>query len=614
MRDVLRQSHREFRVGIMSFDVTLTKTDFDEAQWQSAITPAEKRECATYRSLFRAKANEAKSAENRQAEAVFLLLEAVTSLDFQLDSKEMPLQPIFRGPTVDDICNEYSSVLTELCSEISDPEMRARIADVLWLGNRDYKMAQLAVNAYLESARELEHPQHWPPYTKRVERSLQLAVSLKHQELANSVLAHIEEVLQKHNAEDPLFLSTTLMEILQQYRKGNPSKYAALAERAAILAETSGNWRKAKMCWEIKAKWHAIDEDVDEERKALIHAAETCVKEAESRVPEYLVTSRIYAEAIEAFRRIGGMQTRVEQLHKILLEHEKLAEANMKEVSIGPIDVSEPVRKAKEEVSGKTLYDALFALALMGTPPKLTDLRDQVDRYLNEFPIQYLASRTTVNEVGKVVARWPDVFSNDSEEQAQAISAEMWREAINWQEVRAISTIEPARHQINLEHRVRINDLLPIVSNNPFVPPNHELIYARGLHAGLTGDFLVAAHLLILQWESSIRYLLAQRGVITSKLSQGVQDEYSITSLLPRPEVEEIFGADLVFDLRGLLIERHGSNLRNLLAHGLLDQNSFFSGRVLYLWWLTLRICCWPIIMHLSDKESAAGETGTEEE
>jgi len=52
----------------------------------------------------------------------------------------------------------------------------------------------------------------------------------------------------------------------------------------------------------------------------------------------------------------------------------------------------------------------------------------------------------------------------------------------------------------------------------------------------------------------------------------------------------------MVFDLRGLLIERYGSNLRNDMAHGLLDYEAFYSGPAIYFWWLTLRLCCTPVI------------------
>jgi hypothetical protein len=57
------------------------------------------------------------------------------------------------------------------------------------------------------------------------------------------------------------------------------------------------------------------------------------------------------------------------------------------------------------------------------------------------------------------------------------------------------------------------------------------------------------------------------------------------------PEIEEIFGPDIAFDLRGILIERFGHNMRNESAHGLMPEGAFFQPASVYLWWLVLRLC-----------------------
>jgi hypothetical protein len=56
-------------------------------------------------------------------------------------------------------------------------------------------------------------------------------------------------------------------------------------------------------------------------------------------------------------------------------------------------------------------------------------------------------------------------------------------------------------------------------------------------------------------------------------------------------EVEVIFGPDILFDLRGILIERFGCNLRNELAHGLMPEGAFYTAEAPYLWWLVIHLC-----------------------
>ena len=90
----------------------------------------------------------------------------------------------------------------------------------------------------------------------------------------------------------------------------------------------------------------------------------------------------------------------------------------------------------------------------------------------------------------------------------------------------------------------------------------------RGLYAGIQGDMLAAVHFLIPQIEDSVRYILQQVGVITSSLDDdGTQEEYNLNKTLREQKfadpLAETLGDDFVFDLRGLLIEPFGANLRN---------------------------------------------------
>ena len=119
----------------------------------------------------------------------------------------------------------------------------------------------------------------------------------------------------------------------------------------------------------------------------------------------------------------------------------------------------------------------------------------------------------------------------------------------------------------------------------------------RGLHAGLHGDLVLAMHLLLPQIENSVREIFIANGIITSKLeSDKTQDERDLGWLLTRPEMAQMFTKGMAFDLRGLLVERFGLNIRNDLLHGLLDEKHIGSEGALFVWWLTLRLCCTPIL------------------
>jgi len=588
-------------------DVILSQDDFVSSQWQEVIKECELRECIEYSEQFQKKSQEAGASGDAKNQKLFAVLAHITGVALISDKYE---EFVARGLILSD---EDLTFFKEVTPEISDPELKARVADIIWIRQRqgNYQMAQVAVQSYLESAQQLEYPKQWNRCYCRIKRALNLAASLGKTNLTN-VIKHIEVVLDKYNGEEPSLLSAKLMQLLLEQKQGDPSKYAELAEKAATNAEKTQDWDIARIYWEIKAKWHRQEKKKDDERKALMFAAETYVKESEdflncSQV-SYINVCDSLKRAIEALRKVPSTEERRKELHKTMLEYQPKCLAEMNVISQS-VDISLIVKEARDMVKNKNLYDALFALAIGNSLPRVSDLRKQVEESSNEFVFQALMPKIMMNENGEIVARQPWMFSNDPKQVEDAIRAKMFEYARNFSWfTQAQAVIEPARYQINLEHYTLVNDFFPIVANNPFIPEGREDIYAQGLHAGLKGDFLVASHLLIPQIENSIRYLLEQRGFITSGLDdRGIQDKHDINTLLRerRSELEEIFGSeDIVFNLEGLLVQRFGANLRNLMAHGLIDYKGFFSLEGSYLWWLTLHLCCLPIISAIYNSEN----------
>jgi hypothetical protein len=270
------------------------------------------------------------------------------------------------------------------------------------------------------------------------------------------------------------------------------------------------------------------------------------------------------------------------------------------------INLAPMVEKAILAVQGKSFHESLFILCMIGSSPRVQDLQEMVKKMAAESPLQFWISTNIINEKGRVVGRRGSMFSGTPEETEAAKIAEMHRWARHEQHVLAI-VVNSARMQILLEHAPDIRDCMELTSNNPFVPPGREWIFARGYLAGLRGDFLEALHLLVPQVENSLRYLLNRQGTVTSSLSsEGIQEEYDLNVLLEMQELEQILGNDLLFDLQGTLVNRFGFNFRNLMAHGLLEQNDFYSPSAIYIWWLLLRICCLPLIAQQQAEKVAA--------
>lgn len=55
-------------------------------------------------------------------------------------------------------------------------------------------------------------------------------------------------------------------------------------------------------------------------------------------------------------------------------------------------------------------------------------------------------------------------------------------------------------------------------------------------------------------------------------------------------EALKLFGEDLTFEIKSVFTDALGFNLRNEVAHGLLDDNTSSSIHTIYAWWMILRL------------------------
>jgi hypothetical protein len=247
---------------------------------------------------------------------------------------------------------------------------------------------------------------------------------------------------------------------------------------------------------------------------------------------------------------------------------------------------------------------AILELATFATPPSVPFLRKEADDATSKYVFSNLFQRIAVDSAGKTIGRMPNVHSTDAEEREAAIEAKMFETARLHRDVIVSTRIAPALNQIREEHAMGHGFIEQFVWHNSFVPPGRERFFVDGLLAGYNGNSLLAAHLLIPQIENSIRHLIMTAGATASGFdSDGIQDERPLKVTLGLPQARVLLGEDLCFDLRGILIERFGENLRNRVCHGLMPEGEWWSPQPLYLWCLVLRMV---ISAHLGGANDSA--------
>ena len=561
----------------------VTAGDLRLYDWQASLEKHSCKECHSFYSVFVGCTKEREDAGD------------------DLGRRVHALRGIDDAPLVGDL-----DALGGILDEIKDPEFRARVADILWECRRDHKAAQKAVRAFLESAERLKTDDLWPPYTERLERAAHVAATLGfgkplHQEVLGAIEAAIRAF--ENNLKSGL-LCVRLMMIALAHGASDTVRYAALAERLANDFAAAGNFDFSEHYWHCAESWHREAKNESEIRRCQLAAAECLIAKGEKGIETKHLglgyAAHWMGRGLEGLRRARADTARIKEVHVRFLDLQRQALSELSPMKFDPQKLSgfQEAEKTVQEgaiahVRGFGFEEAVARFVHIATPTNTAALRKQIEDQSDKFIADKLMSTVVLDHSGKVADRIPPVGFGPSGIAEDVMRKKMVHQAklILW-EMQVVWKIEPARRTIVSDHGIRSRDLVFLVTCNPFIPQGHEGIYLRGIQAGFFGDWITSAHLLIPQIEASLRHVLQQYGIVTSTLeTDDTQKERDLNQLLWMPEIEKIFGEDAAFDLRGILIERFGFNMRNESAHGLMPEGAFYNSAPAYLWWLVLRLC-----------------------
>ena len=592
-------------------DLILTVEDFSGCGWKAALAGAARKDYSSMREAF---ANAAKQAidEGRQAHGKALsLLANACSMMLSPDSTNEPFKPLWsdgqqRSIIPDDLSETDIAFFAEIVEIIDDPWLKARLADLVWLLQRprNVKFALAAIDSYRTIPLDPETPVR--DRDKYWQRAINLARLLgagageRLAEMETSIIKAFTSVTREDG-----FLGSWLADLLKTNSLGRDHS-ATIATRLESLArefEDEDEFPKAREYFQASAHWFKESGDDEKSTEMTVEVAETWVKEAVARLssdqPSHGVAASFYENAIQTYRTIPRSERathrvdeRIAELRRSLNESREKSLDEMGVISIPGQDISQIVENSRNAVKGKEIVEALKIFTNLDVV-NVKELRESTIKNLEHFIAHRLFPTTFMSHDGRVTAKMPSMSSSPipSDDDEEVIHSKMVGNYLIHVSLAVQGSILPAQEVLLLEHRLREADFVNLARQSPIVPIGRELLFGKALFAGYDRDFATALHILVPQIEHMVRYRLKQAGVQTTNIdSNGIENENGLSSLMDLPQTEEIFGEDLSFEIRALFCVPFGPNLRNNLAHGLLDDRSCYSIETIYAWWLGLKL------------------------
>lgn len=499
-----------------------------------------------------------------------------------------PLIPWFEGvsPLPADMADELLDELTVVASELP-AELAARARDVLWEARRDAGAARQAARDYAALVDVLREPRHSAYVRDRVDRAFDLARMMRNRELEAEITEAALEYVRDEGA--PTTGRVWVADVLVARRADGSESLGDLLEDLANASHPTpgvpADWEWVRGAWEVVAEAHKAGGDAEKERAARLVRARSFEEHAEwlSSVGanSAFMKAHLLRSGLLALRQLGGCQDECARVEEALAAAQRDSVGELKRYEAGSVNLSKEAARAIDWVTGRPWRDALLRLCMMVPPAEVSELREVAQRQAKQTPLLFLIGRQVLDRQGRVVAE----EKGDSLEPYMHQHAAMRRQAI------AVGAINPARRQIACEHVATAADWIEVLRASPLLDPSRMECWVKGFDSGLRGDFLVATHLLVPQLEHALRRVLEMRGVSTTAMDdEGIQRGNAMRTILEHPELTGALGEDMVFDLLGLLVRSAGSNIRNLLAHGMLTDAQLHEPEMAYLWYACLRL------------------------
>lgn len=603
---------------------SVSERDFAEVDCEAPISTSRKVYARSLASIYQQAHQEEQKAGDERRAKVYRLLAEVTKMHFKPDDGAEPYGPNVvwdgkRSIIPSDLRGAPSEAFAAIAPSIKNAGLRALLADLAWLNDRKQApMAQLAIGSFCDAVQAVADGNAELFFedakatcrngAQMLRRACQIAnmTGWKDPEASvlNDVIRTLSEAAYKEN-DVRGFLH--MGELDADYRITAAAVMAQRGEELAKAPELHPD--TARELWELAARSHRQNNQEAESNRCLVSAAECYVRMAEASGLKGMAASSWLMDAIKALRGLPGTKARRQELEAKLRAAQATIADEMGTYST-TTDITELVDHARKTVRGLTLAEALRQFACLERSPPPEKLREDAVRQAEEHPLQMLIPQSIHDDEGKVVAKSPGGIGA-AEEEEDALRRMIIRSEAFRRQLAAAGMIEPARRLIMAEHPLDTYELLVIVHNSPFVPPDYADVYALGFARFFAGDVVSALHILVPQLENSLRHVLRQIGVDASSIQNDMtQENRTLATMLAkdREALEKVFGPAIIYDIENLFDFRGGPALRHQLAHGLLSAGECRGHDAVYACWFVFRLCCIPLFRHWQQIADAYAE------
>jgi hypothetical protein len=227
-----------------------------------------------------------------------------------------------------------------------------------------------------------------------------------------------------------------------------------------------------------------------------------------------------------------------------------------------PTEAIENILKPYLEGEKKEILDRIAkAICFI---PKLSEVERQTRELMELFPLQFLVERSVIDDGKKVD------HSNSNEDGSYRFAFSqcyMYHLQINLELI-----IVNLFNKLIDDKELSSEDVVNKLKSWPLLSPKNLPLIEVGIEAFFKGDYVSSLHILVPQFESTLRRMFSLAGYPTTSIKKGTaQHEETFNEFLNRSDIKEALGDHIHKFIQMVMVEQTGINLRNKVAHGLIS-------------------------------------------
>lgn len=301
---------------------------------------------------------------------------------------------------------------------------------------------------------------------------------------------------------------------------------------------------------------------------------------------------KTYRQIPRKYREVYNIDSKLKAIQSKMAQANQSMEAELIHFKTDGIDISKAVNQAKDKLRGKDPLTAIVIFANIYPKIKKKDLETQTEDSLKNSSLAALMPNKYYSRDGRLVAESPGLTSDTtSPDYQKTLHCKLMQLYGLQTSIIVNASILPALEIFNTEQLITENDLIELCEASPIVPAERSLFWGKGLFYGFKEQYIEAIHLLAPQVEHMIRMTLKFHNIKTSVVdSLGLENEMGLSSLLEIDGIEKLIPQDIIFEIKCLLSDQPGPNLRNEIAHGLISYAEATNHNAVYFWWFCLKL------------------------